>query len=42
LGGNKDGQGANQGNVTNAGMGTAPVVKNEPANTSAPVDDLPF
>ena len=44
LGGNKDGQGAgsNQGNVSNAGMSTAPVVKTEPANTSAPVDDLPF
>ena len=42
LGGNKDNQGANAGNVTNTGMGTAPVVKTEPANTSAPVDDLPF
>jgi single-strand DNA-binding protein len=42
LGGNKDNQGANSGNVTNTGMGTAPVVKTEPANTSAPVDDLPF
>ena len=43
LSGNKDNQGANAGNVTNTGMGTAPVVKTEPANTSAaPVDDLPF
>ena len=42
LGGNKDNQGSNTGNVTNTGMGTAPVVKTEPANTSAPVDDLPF
>jgi single-strand DNA-binding protein len=42
LSGNKDNQGANSGNVTNAGMGTAPVVKSEPAHTSAPVDDLPF
>jgi single-strand DNA-binding protein len=41
-GGNKDSQGANQGNVTNTGMGTPPVVKTEPANTAAPVDDLPF
>ena len=42
LGGNRDNQGSNSGNVTNAGMGTAPVVKNEPSHTSAPVDDLPF
>ncbi len=42
LGSNKDNQGSNTGNVTNTGMGTAPVVKTEPANTSAPVDDLPF
>ena len=42
LGGNKENAGANSGNVTNTGMGTAPVVKTEPANTSAPVDDLPF
>jgi len=42
LGGNKDNQGSNQGNVSNAGMGTAPVVKTEPANSSSPVDDLPF
>ena len=41
LSGNKE-QGANAGNVTNTGMGTAPVVKTESANTSAPVDDLPF
>ena len=41
LGSNRE-QGSNQGNVTNTGMGTAPVVKTEPANTSAPVDDLPF
>ena len=42
LGGNKDGQGSTTGNVTNTGMGTAPVVKTEPANTSSAVDDLPF
>jgi single-strand DNA-binding protein len=42
LGGNKDNQGSNQGNVTNTGMGTAPVVKTEPVNTSSVVDDLPF
>lgn len=42
LGGNKDNQGSNTGNVTNTGMGTAPVVKTESANTSAPIDDLPF
>jgi len=42
LGGNKEGQGSNAGNVSNTGMGAAPVVKTEPANTSAPVDDLPF
>ena len=42
LGGNKDSQGASSGNVTNTGMGTAPVVRTEPANISAPVDDLPF
>ena len=42
LSGNKE-QGANSGNVTNTGMGTAPVVRTEPANSSAPVvDDLPF
>lgn len=42
LGSNKEGQGANPGNVTNAGIATAPVVKTEPVNTAAPVDDLPF
>ena len=47
LGGNKEGQSSqgavsNSGNVSNSGMSTAPVVKTEPANTSAPVDDLPF
>ena len=42
LGGNKEGQGASSGNVTNTGMGTAPVVKTQPANTASPVDDLPF
>ena len=42
LSGNKDNQGATPGNVTNTGMGIAPVLKTEPANTSAPVDDLPF
>lgn len=42
LGSNKDNQGANSGNVTNAGMGTAPVVKTEQAQAAAPVDDLPF
>jgi len=42
LGGNKDNQGSNQGNVTNTGMGTSPVVKTETANASSVVDDLPF
>ena len=47
LGGNKEGQSSqgavsNSGNVSNSGMSTAPVVRTEPANTSAPVDDLPF
>ena len=47
LGGNKEGQSSqgavsNTGNVSNAGMGAAPVVKTEPASTTAPVDDLPF
>jgi single-strand DNA-binding protein len=49
LGSNKEGgasqQGSasNSGNVSNSGMSTAPVVRTEPANTSAPVvDDLPF
>jgi single-strand DNA-binding protein len=42
LGGNKDNQGSTAGNVTNTGMGTAPVVRTEPANAPAPVDDLPF
>ncbi len=42
LGGNKDNQGSTAGNVTNTGMGTAPVVKTEQANTPAPADDLPF
>ena len=37
-----DGQGSNQGNVSNAGMSKAPVALSEPANTVAPVDDLPF
>ena len=41
LSSNKD-QGSNQGNVTNTGMTAAPVVKTEPVNTAAPVDDLPF
>ena len=42
LGGNVEGQGANSGNVTNAGMGSSPVVKTQPAVASAPEDDLPF
>lgn len=42
LGGNRDNQGANAGNVTNTGLGAAPVVKTEPVSTVAPVDDLPF
>lgn len=41
-GGNKDSQGANAGNVTNTGMGTAPVVKTEATGLAAPADDLPF
>ena len=43
LGGNTgEVQGAHQGNVTHAGSATRPVVMTEPANTTAPVDDLPF
>ena len=42
LGGNKDNQGSNSGNVTNSGMGTTPVVKTEPVNAGSAVDDLPF
>src|SRR5688572_20755874 len=42
LGGNRDNQGSNQGNVTNAGMSTAPVVRTEPVGSSSGVDDLPF
>ena len=48
LGGNKEGQGSgsgnvsNTGNATNTGMPAAPVVRTEPANEPAPVDDLPF
>jgi len=46
LGGNTDSAASpayNQGNVSNAGSGTAPVVKTQPAMQNAPVeDDLPF
>ena len=35
-------QGSNQGNVSNAGITTKPIVKTEPDNTPVPVDDLPF
>jgi len=42
LGGSKDGQGATQGNVTNTGMGTAPVVHTTPVNAGSGSDDLPF
>lgn len=42
LGGTSEGQGSNSGNVTNAGMATAPVVKTQPAAAGAPDDDLPF
>ncbi len=41
-GGNRDNQGANQGNVTNTGLTVSPVVKVETVNAPAPVDDLPF
>ncbi len=42
LGGNNpDGNGSNQGNVSNAGSTTAPVVKTVPVNAGAE-DDLPF
>jgi single-strand DNA-binding protein len=41
-GGNRDNQGSNSGNVSNAGMSTAPVVKTEPVNAGSAVDDLPF
>lgn len=42
LGSNRDNQGSNTGNVTNAGSTTAPVVKTETSKSAAPVDDLPF
>jgi single-strand DNA-binding protein len=42
LGGNSEGQGSNSGNVTNAGMTTAPVLKTETVVAGAPDDDLPF
>lgn len=44
LGGsNKEGQGANSGNVTNTGMAKGPVATSEAtAATPAAVDDLPF
>ena len=43
LGGNSgESQGANQGNVTHAGSGVAPVLTTQPANIAASVDDLPF
>ena len=50
LGGNTEAPGStstgnnyNQGNVSNAGSGTMPVVKTQPAMQNAPVDDdLPF
>lgn len=41
LGGNKEGQGASTGNVTNTGMTVKPVGAAE-TNTPAAVDDLPF
>jgi single-strand DNA-binding protein len=42
-GGNKENQGSNSGYANNAGITARPVVKSEPAGTSAaPVDDLPF
>ena len=45
LGGNTEGQGSNynQGNVSNAGSGTSPVVKSQPAMQHVSTeDDLPF
>ena len=42
LGSSKEGQGANAGNVTHAGMSTAPVATSPVTNNVAPVDDLPF
>lgn len=47
LGGNKEGQAtqgavSSTGNVSNAGMGNAPVVKTERDSIPAPADDLPF
>lgn len=47
LGGNSEGQGANQGNVSHAGMGPAPVVRTtvpspESQSHVAVDDDLPF
>lgn len=42
LSSNRDNPGSNTGNVSNAGMGTAPVVKTDAAKSTEPVDDLPF
>ncbi len=42
LGSSKEGQGANAGNVTHAGMSTAPVATSPVTNNAVPVDDLPF
>lgn len=41
-GGNRDNQGASSGNVTNAGMSAAPVIKTQAAVSTAVEDDLPF
>ncbi len=43
LGGTgSDSQGANQGNVTHAGMSTPPVVHTTPVHAGSGTDDLPF
>lgn len=43
LGGTgSDSQGANQGNVTHAGMSTPPVVYTTPVHAGSGTDDLPF
>ena len=41
-GGGGDNPGSNQGNVTHAGSGIAPVARPMTENAVAPVDDLPF
>jgi single-strand DNA-binding protein len=41
-GGNREGQGSNNGNVTNTGYAQQPTAQSQPAVSSATADDLPF